>query len=118
MSTFGRNMRLTIGRSHQAAVGVLFTEVFGCSVQAPAPNLRLYRLSDGFAIGVFFVDDVHALSEAHWPLAPWLEFQVPDLDSTRRELRSRGIEIVPQDDQNHTYHRIPGGPVFRLARRS
>lgn len=115
MTMFGRNLKLTIGRSHQAAFGVLFTEVFGCTVQAPAPNLRLYRLKDGFSIGVFFVDDSLALSEAQWLLAPWLEIQVPDLDAARREMHTRGIALVPYDDQNHTYHRIPGGPVFRLA---
>ena len=114
MASFGSNLKLTIHTDHQPRVHALFTEVFGCSFQEPMPGLSLYVFGDGACVGAYFGDQ--GLPDDVAQLAPWLEFTVDDVERTRGAMAKLDIEAVPYAvDPDHTYHRIPGGPVFRIA---
>jgi len=114
MASFGSNLKLTIHRDHQDAVHSLFTEVLGCQSQQVMPGLSLYVFGDGACVGAYFGEQ--GLPDEVAALAPWLEFAVDDVVSTREALDAQGVERVPYAaDPAHTYHRIPGGPVFRIA---
>lgn len=113
-SSFGKNLRLSVARAHRSAVHTVFTEVFGATHESPGPAFDRYVLADGFGIGVFWTE-TEPFDDAGWLRAPWLEFRVADGDAVRAALTRLGVAGVPHDDKAHTYHRIPGGPVFRLA---
>lgn len=115
---FGTNLKLDVARRHQAAFDAVLREVFAAEPRVPFPALTQYILADGFSIGVFWGDDDQVLPDAAWMRAPWLELAVVDVAETRAALAARGVEAVPYpQDPAHSYHRLPGGPVFRLAAR-
>lgn len=113
----GRNLKITAGRSHRAAIHRLFGELFGCGSVRPSEDVEIYRLGDGFSVGLFYIDDDNALTEEELQLAPWLEFSVDDLEAMKAALDAAGIVRVPVSETAHTYFQMPGGPVFRLAAR-
>ena len=112
-SAGGRNLLLTLPESRRAEIEALFVEVIGSTPASPTPAIRTYALGDGFSVGVVYVDG-DPLGD-RWRQAPWLEFRVADVDAVRNELRARGVEDVSHEDVAHSYHRLPGGPVFRIA---
>jgi hypothetical protein len=115
MARFGTNMKLTVDRALREDVRALYAGVLGCTVVNPAPDLEVYRLEDGFNLGVFFVDADGALRADDQDKAPWLEFIVDDKEATAKKLDALGIARVAYSDKSHDYFRSPGGPVFRLA---
>lgn len=115
MTTFGKNMKLTAARERRAAMHAVLTEGLGCQSQEPAPDLTLYRLDDGFNLGVYFVDAANALDEAALRFAPWLELAVGDVEATVERLVRLGASTVEYHDREHVYLQLPGGPVFRLS---
>jgi hypothetical protein len=117
MARMGMNMKLTVDKSQRDKVRAFYGEALGCSVTSPAPDLDLYRLEDGFQIGVYFAEAAEALAEADQPEAPWLEFLVEDTDKAAATLSELGVPEVDYRDKAYRYYRAPGGPVFRLAKR-
>lgn len=116
MTQFGTNMKLTAARMHKNQLHTALTEGLGCKSMSPADDFSVYVFEDGFNLGVYFVHDGDALSDEQQALAPWLELIVTDIDGTGKRLQRVGVEVVPYErDREHTYYRLPGGPVFRLA---
>jgi hypothetical protein len=115
MTRFGTNMKLTVDRALRDDVRALYAGVLGCSVASPAPDLDVYRLEDGFNLGVSFVDAGGALRAEDQDKAAWLEFAVDDKDATVKKLDAIGVARVVYTDKTHDYFKSPGGPVFRLA---
>jgi hypothetical protein len=83
MSRFGKNLRVTARASDRARLHALMTEGLGARSASPRPELETYRLDDDFNIGVFYVNDSEALSDADAMRAPWLEIR-----STIRRFRA------------------------------
>jgi len=115
LARFGRNMKLTTGEKHRAVIGAVLGEVLGGEKSQPLPAMDIYRLPDGFSIGVSVVPDEEALSDAALRKAPWLEFEVADVEATRAALGRLGIQPFDYVDRSHLYFQVPGGPAFRLA---
>ncbi len=116
MTVFGRNMKLTVATTDRERLHRVLTEGLGCAAREAAPGLVLYGLDDGFSLGVFFVDDEETLTDAQQLRAPWLELGVDDVATRTAALLDLEVEVVPYPaDSRHTYFRLPGGPVFRLA---
>ena len=108
-------MKWTAGKTHRPVLNRLFREVLGAAGTTPRPEIDSFVFDGGFTIGVFFVEDKAALAEADQPKASWLEFLVEDPAAVGRQLDTLGIERIDYADKDHSYHRAPGGPVFRLA---
>lgn len=115
MARFGRNLKLTVAERYRAKVGAVLGEVFGAELSQPQPQIDIYRLADGFQIGVFAVADDEALADGALRRAPWLELEVEDVEQTRAALARLGIEPFEYYDRTHLYFQMPGGPAFRLA---
>ncbi len=118
MARFGKNMKLTVDKAFRARLRAFFGEVLGIEPASPMPELELYRLEDGFQIGVFFAEAKDALAEADQAKGAWLEIDVADHARAVAALERLGVEKVDYTDKTHAYYRIPGGPVFRLAKPS
>jgi catechol 2,3-dioxygenase-like lactoylglutathione lyase family enzyme len=110
-------MKLTIDRAHRDRTRALFTEILGCATVSPMPDLEVYKLDDGFGIGVYFVDAADALPPDEQLKSAWLEFLVDNVDAAVRALDALGLERHTYVDTAHTYFRAPGGYVFRVAPR-
>src|SRR5688572_8806823 len=117
MSNFGKNMRITIEESHRTLARALFTEALGCSVMSPRPDLDVFKLDDGFALGAYYVPNGEALSTADQMKSAWLELYVDDPDAGEHRLAELGIRPFEYFDKAHRYYCPPCGPVFRLAKR-
>ena len=116
MTRFGRNMKWTSDRRHRERIRALFVEVLGATHTVPGtPDLDLYRLGDGFNVGVYSVDASEALRPEDARRAPWLEFAVDDVEETSAKLVELGFDSIDYADKAHRYFQAPGGPVFRLA---
>lgn len=116
MARFGKNMKLTVDRAFRARTRAFFGEVLGVAPASPMPDLELYKLEDGFQIGVFYAEANDALAEAEQAKGAWLEIEVADHARAAATLDQLGVEKVDYTDKTHAYYRIPGGPVFRLAK--
>ena len=116
MTRFGTNMKITVAESERARVRALWEGALGCALSTPTPQLDVYRLDDGFRLGVFFTDVAGALPVGDQPKAPWLEILVDDPDRAAAAIDEIGLTPVAYDDPDHRYWLAPGGPVFRLAR--
>ncbi len=116
MTKFGKNMKLTASQERRDQLHAVLTEGLGCKSMAPTDDFTVYLFDESCNLGVYFVDDEEALSEDDQPRAPWLELLVEDLEAKQSALQQLEVEIVPYArDPEHTYYRLPGGPVFRLA---
>lgn len=119
MAKFGKNMKWSVDGAYRDRIRAMFVEAIGAEVAAgPHPQLDLYRFRDGFQIGVFSVDASEALRPEDLKKAPWLEFSVDDVEQTKAKLSALGVEEVAYVDKDHPYYATPGGPVFRLAKKS
>lgn len=117
MSQFGRNLKITIDAARRDEVRSFFEEGLGCTRRSPDASLDLFAFEDGCTAGAFYVPASEALSHEAYARAPWLEFLVDDVDATTAKLTALGAERVAFHDTTHPYLRVPGGPVFRLAKR-
>lgn len=115
MARFGKNMKVTADEKHRALLTAVYGEVLGIEPERPSPTTDLYRLADGFLIGVFWVDGGSALGEPEMRRAPWLEIEVEDVARTREALAKLGIQPFEYVDREHLYFQPPGGPIFRLS---
>lgn len=114
MARFGNNMKLTVDEAHRPAMRAAFEALGAMVVQAPMPNLELYKL-DGVQVGAFYVGAKDALSAEDLRKAPWLELLVADVAGMVKRLDGIGLSRIDYADKEHTYFQLPGGPVFRLA---
>ena len=117
MTHFGKNLKITVDRTHRALMQRLFVECLGCSVKKPTDDLEQYIFEDGFSLGAFFKDASEALSSADHMKAPWLELAVRDPVAARAKLAEIGIQPFEYMDKSHDYYCPPSGPVFRLSKR-
>ncbi len=116
MAMFGKNMKWTVDATYRERIKALFVDALGVP-HAPGgpPALDLYRLEDGFQVGVFSVPTAEALRPEDLARAPWLEIAVADPEKTIAKLAEQGVEEVEYVDKAHRYFAVPGGPVFRLT---
>lgn len=115
MTTFGKNMKLTVSEDRRESFHRAMTEGLGCAANEVKPGLVLYGLGDGFNIGVYYVASSDALDDDQLALAPWLEVLVDDVDTTSERLSGLGVKRVEYEDKAYPYFQASGGPVFRLA---
>ena len=115
MAHIGKNQKWTLSREHRETIRALFEEGLDASRVQELPGVDLYQLGDGHMIGVQLVDPDRALGEAELALAPWLEFEVEDVEATASKLAGLGLQRVEYHDREHHYFKTPGGIVFRLA---
>lgn len=117
MSGFGRNLKITIDVARRDEVRRFFEEGLGCARRSPDASLDLFTFDDGCTAGAFYVPASEALPHEAYERAPWLEFLVDDVSAMEAKLGALGAERVAFQDTTHPYLRVPGGPVFRLAKR-
>ena len=115
MAAIGRNMKWLVDRALREQVRAFFVEGLGASQPAGPPHIDLYKLGDGFQIGVFSVDPAEAVRPEDQRKAAWLEFIVGDIEGTIKKLGELGVQEIEYVDKEHRYFQAPGGPVFRLA---
>ena len=115
MATFGTHLRLTASRDERDAVRAFYRAGLRAAHSSPTPDLDVFRLPDGFQIGVYFVPREQALGPEAAEKAAWLEFVVEDADAAVDELVALGASAVEYEDTSHRYLRAPGGQIFRLA---
>jgi hypothetical protein len=115
MATFGTNIRLTASRDLRDTVRAFYRTGLRAAQTTPMPDLDLFRLPDGFQIGVYFVPPEDALSREAAEKGAWLEFVVDDEATSAAELIELGAEPVEYADKARRYLRAPGGQIFRLA---
>jgi hypothetical protein len=117
MAKIGPHFKLTVDRARRDATRTLFAEGLGAAILRPGPpDLEVYELADGARIGVYYVEPEAALREGDQAKGAWLEILVDDEAAARERLVRLGAIPVAYHDEAHAYLRIPGGPVFRLAR--
>jgi hypothetical protein len=118
MASLGRHTKWTIGISHRDAVRRVLTEGLGLGAEpGPAPDFELFVTADDGRIGVTFVPDADALDADAQAKGVWLELVVDDTDARAAALERHGAKRLDYVDHSHAYFQVPGGPVFRLARR-
>lgn len=115
MATFGTNMRLTASRDLRDTVRAFYRTGLRAAQTTPMPDLDVFRLPDGFQIGVYFVRPEEALSREAAEKGAWLEFVVDDDETAAALLVELGAEPVEYEDKAYRYLRAPGGQIFRLA---
>ena len=115
MATIGPHFKWSADPVHRQTLKRFFTEVLEAAVSAPAPHIDSFMLNPQSSIGVVY-GAADALPEADQPKATWVEFLVPDVEACSRKLASMGVRPLDYADKAHTYVRVPGGPVFRLAK--
>lgn len=115
MATFGSNIRLTASRDLRSTVRGFYGKGLRAACTSPMPDLDVFRLPDGFQIGVYFIAPDQALAPEEAEKSAWLEFVVDDEPAAARELLELGAESVDYQDKSHRYFRAPGGQIFRLA---
>ncbi len=115
MATFGTHLRLTASRDLRDALRDFYRSGLQAAQSSPMPDLDVFRLPDGFQIGVYFLPDDQALSPEDAEKGAWLEFVVDDADAAVDRLLALGARTVEYEDTSHRYLRAPGGQIFRLA---
>lgn len=115
MTRFGSHLKISLGHAQRVAAERLFVDTLGCERPPGPPGVTLLRFADGGVLGLFWIADADALTEAQHERSTWLEFVVADPVATARRLEAAGVERVRYGATDHAYFRIPGGPVFRLA---
>jgi len=116
MARLGKNVKITAGRGRRGALSELFREALECEMASPVDDFDIYTFSDGAHVGIYFVADEEALTEAQLYCAPWLEFIVADPVAAKAALSNQGVTSFSYErDPEHDYFRAPGGQVFRLA---
>ena len=114
-TAMGTNVKIIVNESARPRVRAMF-EVLGVrDHESPVESADVYVLGDGAHVGFFFVEASEALDEKELARSVWLEFRVEDVTAARDALDRLSIERVDYADPTHTYHRAPGGLVFRLA---
>lgn len=115
MATFGTHLRLTASRELRDTLRGFYRSGLQAAHSSPIPDLDVFRLPDGFQIGVYFLPDDQALSQEAAEKGAWLEFVVDDAAAAADRLVALGATTVEYDDTSHRYLRAPGGQIFRLA---
>lgn len=111
-------MKWSVARAHRDVVRAAMEQVFHCQRRSPSDELDLFDFDDGAMVGVFYVDERHALSAAQQhDRGVWLEFFVDDPEATLDALVRAGLSRVTDGQTAHPYAQFPGGgPVFRLSK--
>ena len=115
MATFGTHLRLTASRDLRDTLRGFYRSGLQAAHSSPKPDIDVFRLPDGFQIGVCFLPDDQALSQEAAEKGAWLEFVVDDPDAAVDRLVALGATTVEYEDTSHRYLRAPGGQIFRLA---
>ena len=115
MATFGTHLRLTASRELRGTLRDFYRSGLEAAHSSPMPDLDVFRLPDGFQIGVYFLPPDQALSPEEAEKGAWLEFVVEDADAAAARLVALGARTVEYQDTSHRYLRAPGGQIFRLA---
>jgi hypothetical protein len=115
MATFGTHLRLTASRDERDTVREFYRAGLRAAHSSPMPEMDVFRLPDGFQIGIYFLPREQALTPEAAEKAAWLEFVVDDADAAAAELIALGARTVEYEDTSHHYLRAPGGQIFRLA---
>jgi hypothetical protein len=115
MATFGTHLRLTASRDLRDQLREFYRAGLQAAHATPMPDLDVFRLPDGFQIGVYFVPRDEALSQEAAEKGAWLEFVVEDAEAAADKLVALGARTVEYEDKSHRYLRAPGGQIFRLA---
>lgn len=112
----GPNVRITVSNEQRNEVARFFGDILRVrETKHPMPDLAVHVLDDGANVGVFFVDPAGALDEASAFKAPWIELKVASVPDACARLEAGGYAKVDYADRAHSYYRMPGGFVFRLA---
>jgi hypothetical protein len=118
MAKLGSNVRCVAAHEHRDAIATLFSRVFEAEALHPNPTLDVYLLADGSRVGVSFVEPEQALTPAQHEVAgTWLELVVPDAAAAREAIIGLGHAPLKYQDREHSYFRMPGGQVYRIAAR-
>lgn len=114
-TAMGTNVKIVVNESARPKVRAMFEALGVNAGTSPMEHADVYALGDGARVGFFFVSAADALDEEQLGRSVWLEFRVADVLAARDALDRLSIERVEYDDTTHSYHRAPGGLVFRLA---
>ena len=118
MTFFGQDMRLTVDRELRGKMRSAYSAVQGCTRTAVMQDLDVFRLRDGYTIGIYYVDsDEVRVVEARSAVS-WQEFVVDDLEGRIEELSLMGLEPLEGSNREQACYRSPGGQLFRLTARS
>ena len=116
MPIIGNHVKLEAGEQHRDRVRMFYRGILGCAeLPAPMPNADLFRMPDGFVLGVFYSPAEQARTDEQCLAGTWLEIMTPDVDGLIGKLRQFGVKEIEYWDKNHFYFHSPGGPVFRIA---
>lgn len=114
-TAMGTNVKVIVDERARPDVRAMF-EALGVNERtSPVESADVFVLGDGAHVGFFFVPPEEALDEQGLARSVWLEVRVDDVEAARAALDGLAIERVPYHDVTHSYHRAPGGLVFRLA---
>ena len=109
-------MKLTVHPRHRERLHAALIEVLGCRSELENEGFTPYLFDDGFRLGVYFSEE--SLDDDSQRLGAWLELLVDDASETGRKLEALGVGRVEYGDVDHRYYQLPGGPVFRVGKRS
>lgn len=109
-------MKMHALHGERARVREFYLNLLGASLLPAAnENLDLFRLSDGFHVGVFYGGPETVLTNKECLRATWLEIMTTDVEGLKARLLELGVEPIDFYDKSHFYFHAPGGQVFRLA---
>ena len=116
MVHFGNHVKMTVAARLRARTRDFYAGLLECKVlESPMPDLDLYEFAEGVVVGLFFVDEAEAPSEADCLKGTWLEIKVDDPAQWKARLQSFGVREVEFPDPTRVFFQAPGGQVFRLA---
>ena len=116
MVHLGNHVKMTVAAALRARTRDFYAGLLGCRVlESPMADLDLYEFAEGVVVGLFFVDEAEAPSEADCLKGTWLEIKVDDPAHWKARLQSFGVQEVEFPDPTRFFFQAPGGQVFRLA---
>lgn len=114
-TAMGNHVKILALESARPKVRAMFEALGVLERTSPVDDADVFVLGDGAHVGFFFVPASEALDGEQLGRSVWLEFRVGDVAAAREALDRLSIERVDYFDTTHSYHRAPGGLVFRLA---
>jgi len=116
-TSYGKNMKWTVGAPHREALRAAFEQGLRISRHSADGDVDIYGLPNDSWIAIVYVPAAEALTEDQLRKAPWLELLVDEVEPAAERLVGLGVTKVPYKATTHPYFQLPGGPVLRLAKR-
>ncbi len=94
-----------------------YKDVLGLTPDHYESGFSTYILPNGDKIEIYGSDDPHSPAHDHFTTGPVVGFEVDDIEGSRKDLESRGIEFIGPiygDNSRWSHFRGPDGNIYEI----